>query len=120
LKNGLSTYRCELIFVFVTIIYLISRWLTFKGFTGEDDLHYAMLASNMVHGKYNPFVPGDIFAGRILLIAFQSLIYGLGGIRIFTTVLGTMLVTMLCSYLTAFKLIENRSAGTILVSSSLF
>jgi len=120
LKNGLSTYRCELIFVFVTIIYLISRWLTFKGFTGEDDLHYAMLASNMVHGNYDPFVPGDIFAGRILLIAFQSLLYGLGGISIFTTVFGTMLVTTLCSYLTAFKLIETRSAGTVLVSSSLF
>ena len=79
-----------------------------------------MLASNMVHGNYDPFVPGDIFAGRILLITFQSIIYGLGGISIFTTVLGTMFVTVVCSYLTAFKLIENRNVSTVLISSSLF
>jgi hypothetical protein len=79
-----------------------------------------MLAANMLQGRYNPFAVNDIFSGRILLISFQALIYFLGGINVYTTQFGTMIVTVLCCYLTVFKLIEIKSNGGVIVASSLF
>ena len=79
-----------------------------------------MLAVNMLHGNYNPFAVNDIFAGRILLITFQALIYFLGGINIYTTQLGTMIITVLCCYLTVFKFVKNYSSNTVIIASALF
>jgi hypothetical protein len=120
LRRNFKKYRSQYIFLSITLIYILSRWITFKGFNGTDDLHYAMLAANMLHGKYTPFASNDIFSGRILLIAFQALIYFIGGINVYTTQLGTMIVTMLSCYLTAFKLIENMSNNSIIITSALF
>lgn len=115
-----SKHGLQYIFTFITIIYIASYWITFKGFNGSDDLHYAMLASNLLHGKYNPFAVNDIFAGRIFLIAFQALLYLTGGINIYTTQLGTMAVTVVCCYLTSFKIIQFRNPSSVIVSSALF
>ena len=83
-------------------------------------MHYAMLAANMLHGRYNPFAVNDIFSGRILLISLQALIYFIAGINAYTTQLGAMIVTVLCCYLTVFKLIEIKSNCSVIVASSLF
>lgn len=91
-------------FVLVTICYLVIYYLTFKGFNGSDDLHYAKLASNVLKGKYNPFEPNDIFAGRALLISWQAFIYYVGGINTFTTQIGTLIALVLSCYLTIFKI----------------
>ncbi len=72
MKRIFVKYKPQWIFAFITLIYILSRWITFKGFNGTDDLHYAMLSADMLRGKYDPFAVNDIFAGRILLIAFQS------------------------------------------------
>jgi hypothetical protein len=88
LSRSFTKYKSQYIFVTITFIYVLSRVITFKGFNGTDDLHYAMLAVNMLHGNYNPFAVNDIFAGRILLIGSQALIYFAGGINIYTTQLG--------------------------------
>ncbi|HEY6975222.1 MAG TPA: hypothetical protein VH396_02970 [Chitinophagaceae bacterium] len=120
MKSNFSKYKSQYAFAAITFVYIFSWWITFKGFNGTDDLHYAMLATNMLHGKYNPFAVNDIFSGRILLIAFQALIYFLGGINVCTTQLGTMIITVLCCYLTAFKLTEIKSNSSVIAASSLF
>jgi hypothetical protein len=79
-----------------------------------------MLAVNMLHNNYNPFAVNDIFAGRILLIGSQALIYFAGGINIHTTQLGTLIITVFCCYLTVFKLIQNCDSNTVIIASALF
>lgn len=101
-------------FVLVTICYLVIYYLTFKGFNGSDDLHYAKLASNMLKGKYNPFEPNDIFAGRALLISWQAFIYYIGGINTFTTQIGTLVALVLSCYLTIFKIAKFKNWQPVL------
>ncbi|HEX5154372.1 MAG TPA: hypothetical protein VFW07_23150 [Parafilimonas sp.] len=113
-------YKPIYIFIFVSIIYLLTRWITFKGFNGADDLHYAMLAADMLHGQYHPFAITDVFAGRILLVSLQALIYFVAGISIYTSQLGTMAITILCCYLTCFKLISITNSNTVVISTALF
>jgi hypothetical protein len=123
-QNSLSglfrRYKLQYIFAFITLIYIFFRWITFKGFNGTDDLHYAMLASDMLKGNYSPFNVNDIFAGRVLLISFQAFIYFIGGVNVFTTQAGTLLATVLCCYLTVFKLIPNTNNNNIIGASALF
>ena len=116
-KNTGSRY---LIFFLVTLFYLVTKWITFKGFSGTDDLHYANLASNVLKGSYSPFVLEDIFSGRIGLIYLQASIYFIGGINAFTTQIATLLVTVLCCYLTVFRLGQIKKTGGFLAACSLF
>ncbi len=113
-------YQGIICFALVTSIYFFSRWLTFKGFNGTDDLHYAMLASSMLKGSYTPFNVNDIFSGRVLLIAWQAAIYFVCGVSTFTTQAGTMIATALCCYLTIFKLAGYNGFNSILPASALF
>ncbi|MBG9378157.1 phospholipid carrier-dependent glycosyltransferase [Panacibacter sp. DH6] len=108
------------IFVCITLTYIFFSWITFRGFNGTDDLHYAMLASELLKGRYNPFNENDIFSGRILLISYQALIYYIGGVNIITSQLGTMLATILCAYLTVFKLISKSSNNRVICAAALF
>jgi hypothetical protein len=107
-------------FFLITLFYLFTRWLIFKGFNGTDDLHYAMLAARMIQNRYNPFVPDDIFSGRILLIGFQSLIYRIGGINVLSTLAGTLLASIFSCYLTVFKLLNCKSPIAVILAASLF
>lgn len=107
-------------FWLATAVYLFITWFTFKGFNGSDDLHYAMLASNMVKGTYSPFASNDIFSGRMLMVAWQALIYYFGGINAFTTQAGTLITAVLCCYLTIFKLGKFTAWQTVLAGTALF
>ena len=89
-----SKYGGIVCFSIVTAVYFFSTWLTFKGFNGTDDLHYALLSSELLKGKYHPFEGNDIFSGRILLIAWQAFIYLVLGMTTFSTQVGTLLVTV--------------------------
>jgi hypothetical protein len=115
-----SKYGGIACFSIVTAVYLFSTWLTFKGFNGTDDLHYALLSSELLKGKYNPFEAHNIFSGRILLIAWQAFIYLVLGITTFSTQVGTLLVAVVCCYLTIFKLARFKNNNSILLGSSLF
>ncbi|MES2776462.1 MAG: hypothetical protein V4722_19955 [Bacteroidota bacterium] len=108
------------IFLLATAVYLLTKWLFFKGFSGTDDLHYANLAANVLKGSYSPIVPGDIFSARAGLVYFQAIIYFIGGINAFTTQIATLVVTVLCCYLTVFKLGRLKDTGPVLVACSLF
>jgi len=120
MKEAHRPHKATYLFSFITLIYLITKWITFKGFNGTDDLHYTMLASNSLKGIYNPFAEGDIFAGRILLIYWQAFIYFIAGINVFTTQLPTILITILCCYLTIFRLGQFKNTGSVIIASSLF
>ena len=108
------------IFISVTFVYLFLMWVNFKGFNGTDDLHYSMLASNLLKNQYDPFNANDIFSGRLLLIYTQALIYYIGGINIFTTQIGCIFITILCNYLTIFKLGKISKGYQVLLASALF
>jgi len=108
------------LFSIISLLYIVTRVVIFKGFNGTDDLHYAMLASNILKGTYNPFTSGDIFSGRVLLVAWQALIYKVGGINIFTTQAGTLFAVLLSCYLTIFKLLQVRSINAAIIGASLF
>lgn len=115
-----SKYKCFFLFLTISLVYIITRIIIFKGFDGTDDLHYAMLASRMLKGTYSPFVEGDIFSGRVLLIAWQALVYRLAGISVFTTHATTMFAVLLSCYLTVFKLLRANNITLVLVSTALF
>ena len=115
-----SKYNGIICFFIVTAVYFFSKWLTFKGFNGTDDLHYALLSSDLLKGTYNPFEGNDIFSGRILLIAWQAFIYLVLGVTTFSTQVGTSLITMVCCYLTIFKLARFTNNNSILLGCSLF
>jgi hypothetical protein len=104
----------------VSLVYLLTRRAIFTGFNGTDDMHYAMLAANMLKGRYNPFAAADIFSGRVLLIALQALFYRVGGINVFTTQAPAMLAVLLCCWLTVFVLIKAHSVKATVVAASLF
>lgn len=98
----------------------MSRFVLFQGFHGTDDLHYALLAANMLKGRYDPFQPGDIFSGRIMLVAWQALLYKAGGINLFMTAAGTVAATIVSCMITVTRLLPVRTAATTLVASCLF
>jgi hypothetical protein len=108
------------VFFCSTILFVASRFILFNGFNGSDDLHYAMLASKMIKGGYNPFEPNDIFSGRLVLITWQMLIYRFGGISIFTTVAGNIAVVIISCLLTVYKILSRRNAYSTLLCCCLF
>jgi hypothetical protein len=108
------------LFALITLFYLASRWFIFLGFNGTDDLHYAMLSSRILTGTFDPFVPNDIYCGRIALLTFQAIIYQLGGISVLTTQIGTVLATIFSCYLTIFKIIKPKNWLHVLLACSLF
>ncbi|RYZ38757.1 MAG: hypothetical protein EOP49_30760, partial [Sphingobacteriales bacterium] len=113
-------YPRILVFIGVTLFFLLSRYLVFYGFNGADDLHYGMLAARMLQGAYNPFEVNDIFSGRVLLISLQAMIYKLGGISVFTTALGSITAAIVACWLTIFKLLDTRNPVSVLLATSLF
>jgi hypothetical protein len=113
-------YRQGVVFWLVTFVFVLSRIIIFNGFNGSDDLHYAMLAVQLIKGTYNPFEPNDIFSGRIVLIALQALIYKLGGVGVFTTAAGTVIAVILSCKLTIFSLLPQKNVLSVLLATSLF
>ncbi|MBE7173816.1 MAG: hypothetical protein INR73_24800 [Williamsia sp.] len=111
---------CLFPFVLVTLAFIVSRFVLFQGFHGTDDLHYAMLSARMLKGSYDPFQPADIFSGRIVLIAWQALLYRTGGVNLFTTCIGTVIATVAACFITVSRLLPVRNRSTVLVASSLF
>jgi len=115
-----QSYIFVLTFICITLFYLATRWFIFLGFNGTDDLHYALLSSRILNHTFNPFVPNDIYSGRIVLLGIQSFIYRLGGISVLTTQIGTILATVASCYLTVFKIIKPKTNFHILLSCSFF
>ena len=79
-----------------------------------------MLARNLLHGRYNPFVVSDLFSGRAILVAYQSIVYRIGGVNIYSTLSGSLFVTILCCYLVVFRLVRHIHVGGVIVTSALF
>ncbi len=115
-----TTYKSFIAFAAISTVYVVTRWAIFKSFNGTDDLHYAMLAANMLKGKYNPFASRDIFSGRVWLIAWQAMFYRLGGINVFTTQAPAILAVLLSCWLTVFKLLRANSTPAVVIVASLF
>jgi hypothetical protein len=116
-----SMERKELLtFLLTTSIFIGIFFITFKGFNGTDDMHYAMLASFVLKHRFEPFLATDLFTGRLGLIYWQSLLYRIGGINPFMTQFGTLFCTVICCYLTIFKLLRNRTLIKIVLASGIF
>ena len=79
-----------------------------------------MLARNLLHGRYNPFVVNDLFSGRVMRVAYQSIVYRIGGVNIYSTLSGSLFTTILCCYLVVFRLVRQIHIGGVIVTSALF
>ena len=104
----------------LTLLFLCATWITFKGFNGGDDVHYAMLSAKVLKHSFNPFEPNDIFAGRVALVYLQAFIYKLGGINAFTTSVGSVIAAVICCYLTIFKFGRFTKWQQVLAGTALF
>ncbi len=108
------------VFGLLTILFIATRILLFNGFNGSDDLHYAMLAARLLHNRFDPFQPADIFSGRVLLIGWQAIIYKAGGINLLTTGAGIMAAVPAACFLTIRHLIPRPGHAAVALTCSLF
>ena len=110
----------SLLFLFISLVFLFITGICFRGFNGTDDLQYSMYSARATQHRFSPFVPTDIFCGRMAVIYGQSLVYRIFGISVFTTLAPALLATCLCAWLCCFRLMDNPTTAKILTCASLF
>ena len=108
-----------LVFWFVTLIMLLTRYASFYSFKGSDDLHYAFLSSHVLNGSYDMFIAQDIYAGRAVVVLYQALWFKLFGINDFTMCMPSLTVLILLAYFVCFKCGLQKNIRTILLAASL-
>ena len=108
-----------LVFWFVTLIMLVTRYASFYSFKGSDDLHYAFLSSHVLNGSYDMFIAQDIYAGRAVVVLYQALWFKLFGINDFTMCMPSLTVLILLAYFVCFKCGLQKNIRTILLAASL-
>jgi hypothetical protein len=91
------------VFLFVSLILLLTKYAVFSSYNGADDLHYAMLSSRMLTHQFNPFLPYDGFAGRVIPIAWQAIWFKLFGINDLTMQMPSLSVLIALAFTICFK-----------------
>jgi 4-amino-4-deoxy-L-arabinose transferase-like glycosyltransferase len=108
-----------LLFCCVTLVMLISRYLSFYGFKGSDDLHYAFLSSRVLNGTYDMFFAQDIYAGRPVVIFYQALWFKLFGINDFSMSIPSISVLIVLAYVVCFKSGLPKDVRTVIIAGAL-
>lgn len=111
-ETWLKASAILLIFITIVILYHI---FGYTGHFGYDDLHYAGLANDLVHGTVDF---EDHYAYRLPVILFTSLFYRLFGISDLTSSLPAMLVTI-AILIIVFNILRERGPMTIITGLSL-
>lgn len=101
-----------LIFIIIVVLYHI---FGYTGHFGYDDLHYAGLANDLVHGKVDF---EDHYAYRLPVILFTSLFYLIFGISDLTSSLPAILITI-AILIIVFNILRERGPMTIITGLSL-
>lgn len=96
-------HQSYIVFLFLSIVLLLTKYATFSTYNGADDLHYALLGSKALTHGYNPFLPYDGYAGRIIPILWQALWFKVFGINDLTIQLPSLTALILLSYVICFK-----------------
>jgi hypothetical protein len=101
-----------LIFIIIVVLYHI---FGYTGHFGYDDLHYAQLANDLVHGKIDF---EDHYAYRLPVILFTSLFYLIFGISDLTSSLPAILITIAILVI-VFYILRDKGPITIITGLSL-
>jgi hypothetical protein len=109
----------QLMFWFVTLVLLITRYAIFYGYKGSDDLHYAFLSSEVLNGNYDLFFANDIYSGRVVVVLYQALWFKMFGINDFSVCMPSISVLIILAYLVCFKCGLQKNLRTALLGSSL-
>ena len=108
-----------LVFWIVTLVMLVTRYVSFYSFKGSDDLHYAFLSSHVLSNSYDMFFAQDIYAGRAVVVLYQALWFKLFGINDFSMCMPSLSVLILLAYFVCFKCGLQKNIRTILLAASL-
>lgn len=114
-----NKFFVPLAFCGVTLIMLITRYLSFYTFKGSDDLHYAFLSNTVLNGSYDMFAAQDIYAGRTAVVFYQALWFRLFGINDLTMCMPSLSALIVLAYLVCFRSGLQKNTGTVLLASSL-
>jgi len=101
-----------LIFIIIVVLYHI---FGYTGHFGYDDLHYARLASDLLHGRVDF---EDHYAYRLPVILFTSFFYLVFGISDLASSLPAILITMAILVI-VFFILRDRGPITIIAGLSL-
>lgn len=101
-----------LIFIIIVVLYHI---VGYTGHFGYDDLHYAQLANDLLHGRFDV---EDHYAYRLAVILFTSLFYLIFGISDLTSSLPAILVTI-AILIIVFSILRDKGPTTIITGLSL-
>ncbi len=101
-------YVILLIFIFLLVLYHL---FGYSGHFGFDDLHYAELANDLLHGSIDF---EDHYAYRLPVILFTAFFYLIFGISDLSSSLPAMLIT-LSILLTVFYLLRKQGSGVLII-----
>ena len=87
-----------IVFLFISIVLLLTKYATFSTYNGADDLHYAMLSSKAITHGYKPLLPYDGYAGRVIPILWQALWFKIFGINDLSIQLPSLTALMLLQH----------------------
>ena len=108
----MTAYSILLIFFAVVVLYHL---FGYTGHFGYDDLHYARLASGLLHGQFDP---KDHFAYRFPVVLFTAFFYLILGVSDLASSLPAMLVTVLVLVL-VFRILRPHGPRTLWIGLSL-
>jgi hypothetical protein len=110
-----TRYRAYMILLVFAIIVVLFHVFGYTGHFGFDDLHYAELASDLIHGKVHF---EDHYAYRLPVVLFTALFYMIFGVSDLASSLPAILAT-LSILLIVFYIQRDESILVIVISLSL-
>jgi len=111
-QNRARAYTILLIFIFLVVLYHI---FGYTGHYGFDDLLYAKLANNLLHGSVDF---EDHFAYRLPVILFAALFYLIFGISDLSSSLPAILVTITILII-VFNILREQGLKVLVIGLSL-
>jgi dolichyl-phosphate-mannose-protein mannosyltransferase len=112
-------YYCCAVFACLTFLLLFTKHAVFSSYNGADDLHYAMLSSRMLNHQFNPFLPYDAFAGRVIPIFWQACWFEVFGINDFSMQMPSLSILIVLAFVICFKSGIPRKPSLIALATSL-
>ncbi len=108
------------IFIVNSLFFALGSLIVFNGYNGTDDLHYALLARQLLDGQFNPFNPTDVFAGRLVLVGWQAFWFWLLGVNDWAIQIPPIITLIVCLKLLLFNSGIKLNKPSVFFLSALF
>ena len=118
-NNKKQRHYCYAVFLFLTVILLLTKYAVFSSYNGADDLHYALLSSRILNHQFDPFLPYDSFAGRIIPIFWQACWFKIFGINDLSMQLPSLSILIALAFIICFKAGIPRKPSLVALAASL-